>query len=202
MKKAFLPIILLLVFSFDIQEKGLSTDDRKMATAYLEDTRDHMQNVLKGLSKTQLNFQPYEESWTIAQCVEHLAIAENTFGEMMKGTLAAGPNETMRDSLAMADEQLYMMISSREKKVKTPEPFEPSGKFGNHEETLTAFLNKRNAHISYTQNTTDDLRNHFNSNLPFGTIDGVQLLLFMAGHTERHVMQMEEIKTHKLFPKK
>jgi hypothetical protein len=36
--------------------------------------------------------------------------------------------------------------------------------------------------------------------LPFGTIDGLQILLFMSGHTERHVAQMEEVMANENFP--
>ncbi len=43
------------------------------------------------------------------------------------------------------------MVSSREKKMKTGEPFEPSGKFGSHEETVAAFVTKRGEHIEYVQ---------------------------------------------------
>jgi len=92
------------------------------------------------------------------------------------------------------------MITSRDNKVKTQEAFEPSGKFSSHNETVTELLTKRNAHIEYVKTTKDDLRNH-SGKLPFGTIDGVQILLFMSGHTERHVAQMKEVMAHLDFPK-
>lgn len=45
-----------------------------------------------------------------------------------------------------------------------------------------------------------DLRNHYMV-MPFGTLDAYQGLLFIAGHTERHVLQMEEVKANANFPK-
>ena len=90
------------------------------------------------------------------------------------------------------------IITSRDQKVKTSEAFEPSGKFGSHVETVKAFVDKRGEHIEYLKTTEDDLRNHYGK-LPFGTIDGLQILLFMSGHTERHVAQMEEVMAHTDF---
>ncbi len=200
MKKFVLPIVALLLFSFSTDTLKLSDDDRKMAVDHLKETRDHMAKVLKGLSEEQLKFQPEEGAWSIADCVEHLTISENAFGGLIQKTVAAGPNPALKDSLKLNDEQLMGIILDRSNKVKTAEPFEPSGKFGTHEETIKAFMGKRDEHIDYLKSTEDDLRNLYNSDLPFGTVDGLQLILFMSGHTERHVKQMEEVMAHKLFP--
>ncbi|HCO82594.1 MAG TPA: DinB family protein, partial [Arenibacter sp.] len=45
----------------------------------------------------------------------------------------------------------------------------------------------------------DDLRNRYQQ-LPFGTVDAYQILLFMSGHTERHIKQMEEVMDDEDFP--
>ena len=201
MKKLILPIVALLLFSFSADTFKLTDDDRKMAIKHLTETRDHMSKVLKGLTDEQLNFLPEEEAWSIAQCVEHLAISENAFGGLIQKTVASGANPALKDSLKFKDDQLMGIITDRTNKVKTREPFEPSGKFGSHEATLKTFMDKRNEHIAYIESTEDDLRNRFSNDLPFGTVDGVQLVIFMAGHTERHIKQMEEVMAHKLFPK-
>lgn len=200
MKKLILPMIALLLFSFSTDTFKLTDDERKMAIKHLTETRDHMSKVLDGLTEEQLNFKPEEEAWSIAECAEHLAISENAFGGLIQKTVAAGPNPALKDSLKFKDDQLMGMIVDRSNRVKTSEPFEPSGKFGSHEATVKAFIDKRNEHIAYIGSTEDDLRNRFNSDLPFGTIDGLQLIIFTAGHTERHVKQMEEIMANKLFP--
>lgn len=91
------------------------------------------------------------------------------------------------------------MIADRSTKVKTGEAFEPSGKYGSYEETLEEFKTKRKEHIDYVKSTKDDLRNCYQQ-LPFGTIDAYQILLFMSGHTERHIKQMEEVMDDEDFP--
>ncbi|WP_190810123.1 DinB family protein [Flagellimonas sp. S3867] len=201
MKKLILPLVAILLLSFSADTFKLSDDDRKMAVDHLKKTRNEMSNVLHGLSEEQLNFKAEEDAWSIAECVEHLAISENAFGGMIQKTVAAGPNPALKDSVKFKDDQLLGIISDRSKRVKTREPFEPTGKFGSHDATVKAFMDKRDEHINYIKTTDDDLRNRYNSNLPFGTVDGLQVVLFMSGHTERHVNQMKEIMAHKLFPK-
>jgi len=199
MKKVILPIVLLALFGFGVIIPGISDAERKMAEDHLKQTMARLNETVKGLNENQLNFKPTPESWSVAECVEHLAISENMFNGMLKNALKETANSAMRDSVTMSDEKLVGFISVRDTKVKTPEPFEPSGKFGTHEETLEAFRTKRQEHIEYVQTTKDDLRNHYGK-LPFATIDGLQIILFMSGHTERHVKQMEEVMAHADFP--
>lgn len=201
MKKFLLPIVVLALVSFAVLETGLTDAEREMAVEELTKTRDRLLNVVDGLSVDQLNFKPNTESWSVAECVEHLAISEGMIGGMLQGALQTPAEPAMRDSVQFSDDKLIGMISSRDQKMKTQEAFEPSGKFGTYEETLNAFMNKREEHIKYLKTTEDDLRNHY-AQLPLGTIDGFQILLFMSGHTERHVKQIEEVIANENFPKK
>ena len=199
MKKVLTPLIALLLLSFGITGEKLTDEEREKAVTKLTKTHEYLMTTLEGLSEAQLNYKSSPESWSIANCVEHLTISENAFSEMLQGTLAAMADENLKASATMTDEEIYAMISSREKKVQTSEPFEPSGKFGSHEETLAAFTAKRLEHIEYLKTTEDDFRSHYKE-MPFGTIDAYQMVLFMAGHTERHVKQMEEVKADENFP--
>lgn len=200
MKKIILPIVALALLSFVSINTGLTDDERKMASDYLTQTQYRLANTVKGLSEAQLKFKASPESWSVAECIEHIAISEGMLGGMLQGALKTPANSSLRDSVSMPDKQLIGMISSREQKVKTSESFEPSGKFGTHKETLEAFAVKRREHIKYIKTTEDDLRNHYGK-LPFATIDGLQIILFISGHTERHVKQIEEVMAHADFPK-
>lgn len=199
MKKFILPIVVLALVSFGVISKGLTDEEREFAVNHMRGTQERLLTVVKGLSEAQLNFKSSPESWSIAECVEHLAISEEMIGGMLQEALETPADPSMRDSVKISDDDLLGIISSRDKKVKTGEAFEPSGKFGSYAKTLVAFMTKRAEHIAYMRTTKDDLRNHY-AQLPFGTIDGVQILLFMSGHTERHIRQMEEVMAHPDFP--
>ena len=199
MKKFILPIVVLALVSFGVINNGLTDEEREFAVNHMRGTQERLLTVVKGLSEAQLNFKSSPESWSIAECVEHLAISEEMIGGMLQGALKTPADPSMRDSVKISDNDLLGIISSRDKKVKTGKAFEPSGKFGSYANALVTFMTKRAEHIAYIRTTKDDLRNHYGQ-LPFGTIDGVQILLFMSGHTERHIRQMEEVLAHPEFP--
>lgn len=201
MKKLLLPFLVFLLISFNTMDTQLTPEERKKAAGELTKTENHLLKTVKGLSEAQLNFKSSPDSWSVADCVEHLTISENSFDQMVKGSLEVPSDPTKKSEVNMTDDQILTMISSREKKVKTPESFEPSGKFGTYEETLKAFKSKREEHIVYIETTEEDLRNHY-AKFPFATLDAYQVFLFMSGHTERHVKQMEEVMADPNFPKK
>lgn len=186
--------------SFTILSTGITEEERIKTVDHLELTHNGVINTVRVLNDEQLNFKPTPETWSIAECIEHIAISENMIGGMLQGALQEPANAAMRDSVNMTDEQLLTMISNRNQKVKTSEAFEPSGKFGSLKETIEAFTAKRTEHIEYVKTTKDDLRNHYGK-LPFATIDGLQILLFMSGHTQRHLKQIDEVIAHAEFPK-
>ena len=201
MKKLLFPVIALVAFSFNSKPENLSEADRTMLVQHLTQTRNHLVKTMDGLTSVQLNFKPSENAWSIIECVEHLALTEKMFLETVHKSVAEGPKPELRDSLVFTDEQIMPMVVDRTHKVKTVQPFEPSGNFGSPDETLEALLDTRTELMKYVMDTEDDLRNCFNSDLPFGTVDGVQLIIFIAGHAERHILQMEEVMKDENYPK-
>ncbi len=200
MKKIILPFVVLALVGFGVLGAGLTDAEREMGVQELTKTKDRLTSTVAGLSEAQLNFKIDSIFWSVAECVEHLAISESMIDGMLQDALKVAADPSKRDSVQLSDEKMMTMISSRDQKVKASEVFEPSGKFGSFEETVKEFTDKRDAHITYLKYTEDDLRNHY-AKSPFGTLDGLQVLLFMSGHTERHVAQMEEVMAHADFPK-
>ena len=199
MKKLLIPLVLLTLFGFTVSDTTLTKADRKMAADEMMASKDRLFKAVKGLSEAQLNLKSSPESWSIAECVEHITLSEGLIFGMLEKALETPANAARRSEVKIPDNNLLSMIKDRSNKVQTREPFEPSGKYGSYKATLKAFKTKRTANIKYVKKTKDDLRNHYRQ-LPFGTIDGLQVLLFMSGHTDRHIAQIEEIKSHGNFP--
>jgi hypothetical protein len=200
MKKIFLPVVILLMLSFTTSKTSLTKSERKFAIEQFKNSKKHLLDEIKGLSAAQLNFKASPESWSVAECTEHIALTENALFGMFEGTLKTQADPSKRSEVKMTDEQVIALVTDRTTKVKTQEQFVPSGKFGSHEATVKEFVNKRNEHIKFIKQTDEDLRNRYQQ-LPFGTIDAYQLVLFIAGHTERHVKQIEEVMANANFPK-
>ena len=200
MKKLLLPMLMVALVSYTFTGTTLTKEERNFAKAELKKSSKLLQKAVKGLSPAQLSFKPGPESWFIAEITEHIAISENNIFGMLQGTLKSEPDPSRRAEAKLTDQQVLTMITDRTNKVKTQAAFEPTGQFGSQDATLAAFLKKRESNIDFVKNTKEDLRNRYQQ-LPFGIIDAYQILLFMSGHTERHVLQIEEVKANEGFPK-
>jgi hypothetical protein len=198
--KLILFAVAIVMMSFADSATQLTESERKYAMELLQDTKDVLMKKVTGLTQEQLNFKPDVNSWSVAECVEHIAISENNIFGFAQLSLQQPADASKRSEVKMTDEALVNMISDRSTKIKTREPFEPTGKFGTFDATLAEFKTKRDGNINYIKTTTDDLRNHYND-FPFGKIDTYQTILFMAGHTRRHTAQIDEVMKHANFPK-
>ncbi len=199
MKKIILPIVMFVLISFTAGTVKLTDAERDMAVKKLTNSQKEMLNALDGLSDAQLNYKPDAETWSLAEITEHLAITENMIFGMVTESLKTPADPSRRGEVKMTDEQILGFIEDRSTKIKTQEPMEPTGQFGDFESALEAFKDSREDHIDYIKDTDDDLRNHY-AQFPFGTLDGLQVVLFMAGHTDRHVQQMHELMSDVDFP--
>ncbi len=200
MKKTILFFAAMLFAVVNVNAQ-MTKEERKFAAKHLSDTQKDMMKVIKGLSEEQLNYKPNAESWSIAECVKHIALSEqNLWGGFVDTALATDPDPSKRSEVGMSDDQLMGIIESREQKVKTFAAFEPEAKPEPLDQVLKEFKALRGEHIQYVKKSNDDLRNRYGQ-LPFGTIDVYQAIIFMSGHTKRHTDQMREVMASAGFPK-
>jgi hypothetical protein len=200
MKKLSL-IFFGLLFLHSIFAQSLTKDERKSAIKYIKWTSKEMMKTLKGLSPAQLNFKAAPDKWSVNDCLYHIAFSEGALRGALDGAIAAPADPVAKAELKATDEQIKNGVTSRENKVKTAPPFEPQNTgFKSYEEALTAFKTKRGMLIDLIKTTQVDLRNHIVT-LPFGKMDAYQMALFIAGHSNRHTLQMQEVKADSGFPK-
>src|SRR5687768_2840224 len=159
-KKLFVLVFAIAAMSFNKASSGLTDAERKQAIQLLQNTRDALVKKVGGLSEAQLNFKPDPNVWSVAECVEHIAISENNLFGFCQIALQQPADPSKRSEVKMSDEDIVNMITDRTSKMKTQEAFEPTGKFGSFDATLTEFKAKRDYNINYVRTTEDDLRNH------------------------------------------
>jgi hypothetical protein len=199
--RLLLTLLVISGLAGTVKNTSISKKERKYAATMMKDNKADLMKSVKGLTEEQLNFKASAESWSVKECMYHIAISEKNLWGMMEGAMKAAASPEKRSEIKVTDEQLVAMVTSREQKVKTFESFEPKNTpYKTMDEAMNDFKEKRAEHIKYMKTTTEDLRNHF-AQLPFGTIDCYQMCLFITGHTERHHKQIEEVKSNPAFPK-
>jgi hypothetical protein len=200
MQKILLLLGVLAFASFLPADSSLSKKDKKAAISYFKETEKGLIKEVKGLSEKQLTWKPADSVWSIADCIEHITLSEKNLFDWMMSTLKEPANPAKRSELKYDDEGIKKLMTDRSFKAKAREGFIPTGQFGNSDKTLAIFKERREAAIKYIKNTNDDLRNHFTTT-PMGLVDSYQVLLFLAGHSRRHTLQIIELKAMPGFPK-
>ena len=179
----------------------LSKKERKFAAEHMKNTKVELQDAIKGLSAAQLTYKTSADKWSVQECVYHIAISEKTLWTMLETSMNAGPTPEKKKDLKVTDEQVIKMTEDRTNKVKTFSALEPQNTpYKSLDEAINDFKTTRAAHIKYIKATSEDLRNHF-VQMRFGLLDCYQLTLLISAHTDRHVQQLNEVKTAAGFPK-
>jgi hypothetical protein len=183
-----------------LQSSSLTDVERKYLTEFMLKTKERLVRDVKGLNPAQLNFKPDSSRWSVAECVEHITITENTNMARVTEGLKVDPDASKRSQISLKDEDLLKRYTDRSNKRTTSEALAPKSRFGSHEAALAEFLKKRNANIDFVKSTREDLRNRITT-YSFGTIDLYQCMLALTAHSERHIVQLEEVMADPGFPK-
>lgn len=178
----------------------ISDTELAYAIDLLESTKLALHEAVRDLSAEQLTAKPDPERWSVAECLEHIVLVEEGIFGRLQHNMQKPEDSEKRAEIQVSDLYLTKALRSRKSGIASPEPFVPTGRFGNTEATLATFDEQRNRVIAYAQSAPGNWRTHFFKHLVFGTIDGFQTLLLLAGHSERHRKQIEEVKTTPGFP--
>jgi len=170
------------------------------AVAHLERTRKMFQEEIAGLSEAQWKFKPAPERWSVAECAEHITESEDFLrGLAEKNAKASAGAETSQ----VPDAKVVATVTDRSAKFKAPEPLVPSGRFASREDVAREFDARRARTVELVRSHPEaELRKRVRPNPALGAVDAYQFFLFLSGHTERHILQMREVKADPGFPKK
>ncbi|MES1225718.1 MAG: DinB family protein [Bacteroidota bacterium] len=198
--RLLLTLLVITGLAGTLKDSTISTKERKSAATLMKDTKADVLKSVKGLTNVQLNFKPTPNSWSVKECIYHIAISEKNLWDMLENTMKGAATPEKRSEIKLTDEQLIDMIENRSNKVRTVASLEPQNTpYKSLDEALSAFKSTRADHIKYIKSTTEDLRNHI-VQMRFGAIDCYQLCLMIASHSNRHIQQINEVKAEPSFP--
>jgi hypothetical protein len=203
MRRRWIGIVLYAGLAFigtSVRAQETTQADKDKALAYLETTKKGVADATKGLSEAQWNFKAAPDKWSVAQCTEHIAAAEDFIRGMIVEKVMKAPAAPDRD-IAKLDAGIVAMIPDRSTKAQAPEPLIPTNRFGSPEGSLKHFVESRATTEDFLKKTPD-LRAHA-ADSPLGSkLDAYEWVLFIAAHSERHTKQILEVKADPNFPKK
>ena len=171
--------------------------ERQRAAAYLDETRDKLLRVAKNLSPTQLHYKPAPGRWSVAECLEHITTVENLVLGNINNALKGAAGSTKPD---LGDDALLQTVTNRNPRVTAPERLVPTGRIP-HDQLLPEFEAARKRTTEFVVSTSAPLREYAFPHPRFGQVDCYQWLLLIAGHSDRHRQQVEEVMADAGFPR-
>jgi hypothetical protein len=198
-KRISLLLCVLALFATTAFAQELSQADHDKGVKYLEQTRDDVVAAVSGLSDAQMRFKPAPDRWSVAECLEHIALAEDfLYMNVTENIMKSGPGAPDRDT-ARIDAMVLAMIPDRSHKAQAPPQLVPTGRW-TPKEALDHFLASRAKTIEFMK-ATPDLRAHVAPS-PIGQpLDAYEWLLFIGAHSKRHTEQIDEVKADSNFPR-
>ncbi len=175
----------------------MTVGDRQRLVAHLEMTEAWLESEVNGLSDAQLKFKMTPTSWSVEEVVMHLAIAEPQYWSQFKESLAKPANPDFKPQAT--DAQMLWYGIDRTQRTTTGEARVPRDQFPTMKASLASFKKLRAEMMKTAKESQEDLRGR---QFLTASQDLYQWFLMISTHSQRHIMQIREVKAHKGFPKK
>ena len=180
--------------------------DRDGILQQLESSERAAAQLITGVSHAQANWRPNSTSWSIWQCLDHLARTNRVYCESMREAIANGRQGTNRTSTIRPGWFGRWFIGSMEppvrNKLRNPKKITP-GTDGDPQAALKDFWDSHSAlrrvMASWEQLDFNQVRfkNPFVPVLRFTVGTG---LMIINAHDRRHLWQAQRVKEAKDYP--
>jgi hypothetical protein len=169
--------------------------ERQRLVAHLEMTESWLAGEVSGLSPAQLNFHPAPGAWSILEVLEHLVISEPIYWRDLQQALKTPP---AAQRLSASDDAILWYGIDRTHREKAIPSEDVKGRLRDLRAGLDAFRKLRSRMLEYARTTSDNLRGHI---VQRQGCDAYQWLLLISTHSQRHILQIREIKASPNFPR-
>ena len=168
----------------------MSTEEKEICLKNLADSQKELINTIEAASETEFLVRPADNKWSMAELVEHIILVDASILKGIKKVGATPSKEAIVSSLLI--DNIVNKVTNRSRKIDAPKYFIPKGIFTNKTAAIDGFSEHR-ATIEAFLNTTELPLKFIGFPHPiFGMLNGLDWFVFMAGHCERHRLQMEE----------
>ncbi|HLK48131.1 MAG TPA: DinB family protein [Bryobacteraceae bacterium] len=168
----------------------MSPETRSEIVQILEGSRNDFVEAVRGVTEAQAQAHPQAGRWSVLECVEHVTTVEVRF----LGRLENAPREGAPPLDKEKESALQARVQSRANRAEAPEPVRPTGRFSTLGAALAAFQAARDCTVRFAERESAALYQRAESHPRFGPLNGMELLIIMAGHARRHAEQIRELK--------
>jgi hypothetical protein len=186
----------------------LSTKLLQSVIAETENLCGQARQLVAGLSEDQLNWKPAPDRWSIAQCLNHLAVATEKFGPYLTEALAHGKAKYPVNSAPpyqpswMGGWLIKQLLPEATRKIPAPKIFRPAEAAPIHG-ALDQFINEHQKFLTFVRQADGLDYNKTKMRSPVTPLMRYSLadaFVITAVHGQRHLAQARKVRETPGFP--
>jgi uncharacterized damage-inducible protein DinB len=168
----------------------MAPEERSEIVQTLENSRQELSAAVESVSDFQAAASPGTERWSILECLEHITAVEERFLKRLEqAERTAAPR-----SGKQREAELSALVTDRARRAQAPEPVRPVGRFTSLAQALEHFNAVRTRTIQFAEKRAADLYSLAADHPRFGPRNGLEMLLIISGHAQRHAEQIREAR--------
>ena len=171
--------------------KSLAEVDRARLLGALHKGGEAFLCSVAGVGEAACRLRPAENRWSVLECAEHVAVAEEVMLALVTGEKQARDPEGPK-----RDDRILRSGTNRSTRFDASDQSQPRGRFSTLAEAVAHFQAVRQRTFRLVEQTGDDLRatEVKHPHHVVGVISTYECLLLMGSHAQRHALQIEEVK--------
>ncbi len=169
----------------------MTGSEKRELLEHLERGRDALGEALAGVDEQMAARRPAPDRWSILECVEHLAAAEQfLFSRLTAAVASDGPTVN-----STRERRILAHGAERTRPLEAPETARPADRFASLAEALAAFGAARSRTIHWVNTFDGDPRASLTSHpLIPGPVNCYEMILILSVHPVRHAQQIRELR--------
>jgi hypothetical protein len=175
---------------------GMEIDKATLLEALRRGEEAFLRSVA-GVSEASCRLRPAENRWSVLECAEHVAVAEEVMLALVTGTRKPRSAESPK-----RDGRILRSGTDRSMRFDASDQSRPRGRFSTLADAVAYFQAVRERTLRLVAETKDDLRatEVMHPHPIVGVISTYECLLLMGAHVQRHALQIEEVKNSTAHP--
>jgi hypothetical protein len=166
----------------------MTAEEKTEMLANLVSGREALLQAMQGLTDDLSTRRPGPGRWSVLECVEHVAIAEEY---MLDHAASSKPADRPMVNTAR-ENAIRKRGTDRSNRIEAPDVALPRGRFSRLEDARDHFVSTRSRTIEFVEGCRDELRGRIARHPLIGEVNCYELLLIMASHPHRHAKQIRE----------
>jgi hypothetical protein len=165
--------------------------DRAKLLQALREGGDAFLRSVSGVGEAACRLRPAENRWSVLECAEHVAVAEEVMLRLVTGERKARDREGPK-----RDDRILRSGTDRSVRFDASDQSRPRGRFTTLTDAVAHFQAVHERTLCLVEQTGEDLRatEVVHPHHAVGVISTYECLLLMGTHAQRHALQIEEVK--------